>query len=191
MTTILAFNGVHTAGKSTFGKRLAQETGIPYLSEVAQQLIDDEGEDWGDEGDHAFQHRIHQREAARDRDILRDGYDAVIVETWHPGNIAHSREVADAGLPERQEEYVDVLLEHADVDVHAMFIDIPLEEIWERSSHFDHGDEDILEFYGTVRDNHFDVYETTEIPHTVVRNDSDIDDAYATIRDTAYEVLER
>lgn len=164
---IFALNGVHTAGKSTFGELVDQETELDYHSEIAQMLIDEHDEDWGDEGDHAFQETIHQYEAQRDREFLHQD-DDVVIETWHTGNLAHSMENADDSLVQEQREYLEQLTDRDDTEIYALFFDIPLETIWDRSPHFEQGNEEILDFYDQVKNNHFQLYESFDIEYTVI-----------------------
>ncbi len=190
--SILALNGVHTAGKSSLGEMLEEREGLNYFPEVAQKLIDEEGADWGEEGDHAFQSAIHEEEASRDRDILDGDLDHAVVETWHFGNLAHSMETAREGLVRDQNEYIQVVSEETDTDIYAVFFNMPLENIWNRSPHFEEGDDEILDFYDRVRDNHFQIYSEHGIEHVVIENDEKgLEEAYSQVRDFAYEVLEQ
>lgn len=186
--TIIALNGVHTAGKSTLGERLRDTDGFNYYTEIAQQLIDEEEADWGEEGDNAFQSAIHERETCRDRDILQRNIDHALIETWHFGNIAHSMETAEPELVEEQQEYVQTLSEHSDVQHYAVFLDMPLEKIWERSPHFEHGDQDALAFYDAVKENHFQLYDEHDVEYIVVENNDSLDDAYEQVKEFVYEV---
>lgn len=189
--TILALNGVHTAGKSTLGEMLEAREGLNYFPEIAQRLINEEGSDWGEEGTHDFQEAIHVNEAARDRELLTDNIDHAVIETWHPGCLAHSMENAEQDLVDEQEEYLEIFDEHSGVDIYAVFLNMPLENIWERSPHFEEGDDDVINFYDEVRDNHFQIYEKHGIEYIEVENDGDFEEAYETVRDFAYEVLEQ
>jgi thymidylate kinase len=190
MTTILALNGVHTAGKSTLGEMLRDEEGFNYYSEIAQKLINEKEADWGDEGDHAFQTAINEGETRRDRQLLQEGEDHAVIETWHFGNAAHSIETAREELVEEQKEYIRVLDENTDAEVYAVFLDMPLERIWDRSPHFEHGDEEIIDFNDDVRENHFELYEEHDVEYIVVENDGNLDNAYKEVQKFAYEVLE-
>lgn len=186
--TIIALNGVHTAGKSTLGEMLEEDLGVNYHSEVAQKLIDEEGADWGDEGDYEFQKAIHEGETDRDiQEVMK--HDHAVIETWHFGNVAHSMETAP-DLVEEQQEYLEVLTEHTDAEVYAVFLDMPLQDIWDRSPHFDHGDEEIIRFYDNVRENHFDLYEEHGIEYMVVENDGSLDEAYEEVQRFTQEVLQ-
>ncbi|MCJ7428780.1 MAG: hypothetical protein MUP66_00140 [Candidatus Nanohaloarchaeota archaeon QJJ-5] len=164
---IFALNGVHTAGKSTFGEMIDERTDLEYHSEIAQMLIDEHDEDWGEEGDHAFQEKIHQYETHRDREIFQHD-DDVAIETWHTGNLAHSIENAGDDLVEAQREYLEQVTEQDDTEVYALFFDIPLETIWDRSPHFEEGNEEIIAFYDQVRQNHFDLYDEFDIDYEVI-----------------------
>ena len=174
---IFALNGVHTAGKSSVGTKLGEETEIPYHSEIAQMLIDEHDEDWGEEGDHAFQETIHQYETHRDRDLLEQDHD-VAIETWHTGNLAHSIENAGDALVEDQKEYLEQVTEHEDTEVYALFFDIPLETIWDRSPHFEDGNKQIIEFYDQVRENHFALYEEFDIEYEVIDSTASVQKTY-------------
>jgi thymidylate kinase len=187
--TLIALNGVHTAGKSTLGEMLEEDLGVNYYSEVAQKLIDEEGADWGDEGDYAFQKAIHEKETSRDIQDILSNQEHAVIETWHFGNLAHSKETAPS-LVEEQEEYVNVLEEHTDAGIYIVFLDMPLERIWNRSPHFEEGNEEILEFYDDVRDNHFELYEEHNVEYIVVENDGGLDDAYEEVRRFTQQVLD-
>lgn len=189
--SILALNGVHTAGKSSLGEMLEEREGFNYFPEVAQKLIDEEGADWGDEGDHLFQAAIHEEETSRDRELLQDEIDHAVVETWHFGNIAHSMETARENLVNEQNEYLRVINNETDTDIYAVFFNMSLERIWDRSPHFDEGDEEIIEFYDDVRDNHFQIYSDHSVNYVVIENEEGIEEAYRQVRDFAYEVLEQ
>lgn len=190
MDKVLALNGVHTAGKSSLGEMLEERDGFNYFSEIAQKIIDEEGNDWGEAGSHEFQEAIHINEASRDRELLTDDNDHAVIETWHPGCLAHSMENADQSLVDEQNEYLEVLDQHSDVDIYAVFLNMPLENIWERSPHFEEGDEEILEFYDDVRENHFEIYDRHGIDYIVIDNDGGLEEAYEQVREFAYEVFE-
>ncbi len=186
---ILALNGVHAAGKSTMGERLEKE-GFNYLSETAQKLIE-EGEDWGKDGDHEFQQTIHETETGKDKEILESDKTHAVIETWHFGNIAHSMEIARSELVEEQKEYLERLKKNLDVEMYAIFLDMPTEKIWERSPHFEEGDEEVIDFYDNVRDNHFEIYDEFDIQYLVVENGGDLDEAYEDVREYANKVIDK
>lgn len=188
-TKFLAINGVHTAGKSTMGEMLREKEGFNYRPEIAQRLIDEGEENWADEGDHAFQVAIHDFETDRDRRFLRNGINHVVIETWHFGNMAHSIETARESLVKEQKEYYCVLTDRI-ADAYAIFLDMPLEKIWVRSPRFERGNDDIIEFYESIRENHFRIYEEQDVDYTIVENDGSLRKAYEEVREFAYEVLD-
>lgn len=186
---ILALNGVHAAGKSTIGERLDEEE-FNFLLETAQKLINEEGGKWGKEGDNEFQQSIHKKEISRDKKILCGGTPHFVIETWHFGNIAHSMETAELELIEEQKEYLGQLKNDPGVEMYAVFLDMPLENIWERSPHFKEGDDDVIDFYDNVRENHFEIYDEFDIPYRVVENEGSLDEAYQNVREYASKVID-
>lgn len=192
MVNILALNGVHTAGKSTIGEMMQEREDIDYRKEVAQKLIEEDGEDWGDESDTAFQRRIFEEESERDDQILSEKgeNDLVVVETWHYGEIAHDIEVADQDLVSEHMNYLEGLHQRDDVDIFAAFLDMPLENIWDRSDHFERGNDEIIDFYDRVRANHFELYENFQTSTVEVNNeDGDLEGAYENILNFSYEEI--
>lgn len=192
MVNILALNGVHTAGKSTIGEMMQEREGIDYRREVAQKLIEEDGEDWGDESDTEFQRRIFEEESERDEQILseKEDDDLVVVETWHYGEIAHDIEIADQNLVSEHIDYLEGLHQRDDVDIFAAFVDMPLENIWDRSDHFERGNDEIIDFYERVRTNHFELYDDFNTDVVEVSNENgNLEDSYQNILNFSYEEI--
>ena len=89
--SMLVLVGPHGAGKTTMGRRLAEELGIPFHEEIGRFLR--EKALARDIRAHAmatqeeFDERVIRLEIERD---LAWGRGARIVETWHPGNLAYA-----------------------------------------------------------------------------------------------------
>ena len=86
---IFSLTGIHSSGKTTIGTLLAQE-GFSYHPEIAAMLIE-RGEARWIEGStvstEEFQRSIMQEELRRETAALSTGVH--VVETFHPGNLAH------------------------------------------------------------------------------------------------------
>lgn len=168
VTKFLVLNGPHAAGKTSLREQL-DALGYHTAPEIAQVLIDERGYAWGDEGTSTFQRVIFERERKRDRQLLSSGVDSVI-ETWHVGNIAHSEEVATQSLTQRQRRYLERILANEDLKVKALFLQVPIAEIPERSSHVDAADTDTLDFYREISANILEVYDAFGIDYDVIEN---------------------
>ncbi|MCJ7478609.1 MAG: hypothetical protein MUP63_00330 [Candidatus Nanohaloarchaeota archaeon QJJ-7] len=169
MKRFLILNGVHTAGKTSVGRYL-EECGFTYQSEMATQLIESEGYDAGKDADHEFQKEIYKRERERDRDLLESEMNSII-ETWHIGNIAHSREVSEDGLVEEHQDYLGRLQEREDLQIAAIYINISVTEIMNRTDFFSQDEkEEVEDFFDSIHQNIMELYETYDIPHVKVDN---------------------
>lgn len=164
----LVLNGVHTAGKTTAGEFLAEE-GYDFRPEIAARLMEREGFEGSRSGTEEFQRLVHEREVDRERRLLSAGRDAVI-ETWHTGCIAHTREVVGNDLAARQRERLEAVLRRPDVEVTALYISVPPEVVPERSDRFDESDEEIVDFYARVGENIRELYRECEIPYVEIEN---------------------
>lgn len=186
-TQFLVLNGIHTAGKTTIGSHLADE-GYDYYPEIAAQLIEQEGFAGSTSGTDQFQRTVYERECERDARLLDEGRNAVI-ETWHPGTIAHAMEVASRELVERMQNHLEETLSRTDVEVTAVFLSVPPERIPERSDRFDEADADVIDFYERVRDNTKAVYCEYDIPHVEVETDGDVETAKQRVRSLTEDVF--
>jgi len=187
VTRFLVLNGIHTAGKTTIGRYLEDE-GYDYRPEIAAQLIEQEEFTGSTAGTEKFQRTVYERECERDTRLVDAGQSAVI-ETWHPGSIAHAMEVASRQLVERMEQYLVEMLDRPDVEVTAVFLSVPPERIPERSDRFDEDDPEVVEFYESVRDNTKAVYREYGIPYVEVETDGDLGAAKERVRSLADELL--
>lgn len=164
----LAVNGPHASGKSTILQHL-ETNGFETRREIASLLIDQHGYDWGRHGNSAFQEEIFDREVDRDNRLLA-AKESVAIETWHFGNIAHCMEVASSDLVKRQRTHLSTICEGDDIEIAALYLSIPFEEIANRSPHVDSGDQETQKFYQRIERHIFALYEEYEIERLVVDN---------------------
>ncbi|MFH1473603.1 MAG: AAA family ATPase [Candidatus Aenigmatarchaeota archaeon] len=162
--------GTHTSGKSTIGSRL-KEVGYLFLPEIAEKLTK-EGHTAGIKSSGYFQSKVMEEEFKRDDNYL-GSTDPVFPETWHIGNIAHamekSKEVADIYMKKFKERLNNY-------EVHAIFLDVPLEEIPKRTKYYlNESPEDVISFYKKVYDNQNFVLESLGIPFTIVDSSRSIE----------------
>jgi thymidylate kinase len=144
---VIVLNGVHTAGKSTVGTRLAAH-GLPYYPEIADWLIETWGFSGSLTGTERFQREVHAAECVRDRVVLAER--TCVVETWHPGNLAHTMAMGASRLATTQRSHLQQLADRGDVRIVGLFLDIPVDRIPERSDRFDQDDREALQFYREV-----------------------------------------
>jgi hypothetical protein len=82
--------GHHGVGKTTTGRALAAQLGVPFHEEIGRLLAEDPSWRAGDGGvelaQPAFDDEVFRRELARDAQAPK----LRIVETWHPGNLAYA-----------------------------------------------------------------------------------------------------
>lgn len=91
-TMTLVMIGPHAAGKTTLGRALAAQLGVPFDDELGARLRSEAQEQ--DPAAHAlrqqqlFDQTVQRQELARDRQTVGPR----VVETWHPGNAAYALE---------------------------------------------------------------------------------------------------
>lgn len=90
---IVVLVGPHGAGKTTFGRHLARQTGWPFHDEIGKALAQDPKfrpkERTAADRQPDFDLEVYTREVARDVAFEAEHRDSVrVVETWHPGNLA-------------------------------------------------------------------------------------------------------
>jgi hypothetical protein len=87
----IALVGPHGAGKTTCGKALAEQLGLPFAPEIGRLLSQDLSWRAADSDatrpQLAFDREVLNREIARD--AVGCGTQARVIETWHPGNLAY------------------------------------------------------------------------------------------------------
>jgi len=190
MSNFLILNGAHKAGKTTIGE-LLEEKGFNFQREIAKDVINETNYGWAEEGGHDFQREVHSREVRRDQDLLETGRDHVI-ETWHTGNIAHSEQTADSALVEDQKQYLNDLLSLDNFEAYAIFLDMPLEKIWERSPDYSEEDDEVIDFYEDVAPRMIEIYEEHSIDYRIVDNSANSPQrAFDEVLDYAKEVVDR
>ena len=85
---VVALIGLPASGKTQVGKSLGK-AGFDYQPEIAEELIF-QGFVAGESADTRFDSEVMEKEFARDRKLL-DAYDiTLVIETWHPGNLAYA-----------------------------------------------------------------------------------------------------
>jgi len=141
--TLTVLNGVHAAGKTTVGERLAGPD-RPFHGETTDRLID---AGYDSTALDEFQRVAFAHERARDRAFREAGRD-VLVEQWHLGNVAYSRNwpESDRIAAEQERRLADAL---DAFDVSAVFLDLDPDRIWERSDLFAPGNEPAQWFEAT------------------------------------------
>ena len=81
--------GPHSAGKTTVGRRLSAELGIPFHEELGKQMrleaLSKDQDAHAMAPQNVFDELVTLREIERDRKWVEGPR---IVETWHPGNLA-------------------------------------------------------------------------------------------------------
>ncbi len=165
MTKVYCLNGVHTSGKSVVGKEL-QKRGYYVLEESAKTLIDQGNNPFGKgklSGDR-FQRTVMEMEFERESEIAEN----TVIETYHPGNIAHCMLVANRDtLTEYERRFSDILERR---ELLAVYLQIPFEEIEKRSKLFPKVTLEIVEFYKKLEGQLFSIYSRFGIPYTIVNN---------------------
>ena len=99
--------GPHGVGKTSLGRALAKELGIPFHDEIGWRLANDpafrSSVTHASDAQDRFDEEVFRLELARDRDFRRPR----IVESWHPGNLAYaacrSPAVVERFLPQIEE----------------------------------------------------------------------------------------
>lgn len=88
----IALVGPHGAGKTTSGRALAEQLGLPFAPEIGRLLSEDLA--WRPSGSDATRPQLAFDREVLDREVRRDGTarrdQARVVETWHPGNLAYA-----------------------------------------------------------------------------------------------------
>lgn len=88
MKMIIVLSGIHSSGKSTLGRSLGEQ-GYAYVLEIVERFIE-QGITTGVKAEPTLDEMIMEAEFQRDKYLFRSARDPIIVETWHPGNIAYA-----------------------------------------------------------------------------------------------------
>lgn len=164
-STFLVLTGVHSAGKTSVAEYL-HDQGLRVEFEIPQKFVEAGRYEFTTDTSTSFQEAVFEEERDRDRGLLREGANAVIV-SWHVAEIAHSLEKAPSDLVDRQKSYVDELLDEGQVDVRGVHLSVSNEEMRRRSP-TDEGT--LYGYYDSIRENIFDLYEEFGIEYRVVEN---------------------
>lgn len=165
---VLVITGPHAAGKSTILQHL-DTNGFETRQEVASLLIEQHGYEWGRHGDAAFQEEIFRAEVERDKRLLATEA-SVVIETWHFGNIAHCMEVASSDLVKRQNAYLSALRNRDDIEIAALHVSIPFEDMVDRSPYVSAEDQETKNFYRRIECHILMLYEEYGIEYRTLDN---------------------
>lgn len=115
--SLIVITGIPLSGKTVVGRYLGEFADIRYLPAITAEL---EGEIPPSEldADEAFDERVMFKEMERDQRIraLLQEYQYVVVEQWHPGNLAFAR-LRSPSIAEKYEEVLRERLQWFDVQV--------------------------------------------------------------------------
>lgn len=170
MTKIVCLNGIHTSGKTTVGREL-RKMGYPFFEEIGTELIQKGYAPGISEGrlpDDAFQRMVMDAEIRRDGEITGNA----IVETYHPGDIAHCHLLAGRNTTEEYERYFALALKS--IELQAVYLAIPLQAVASRSRIFAEITPELLDFFRRLEEKIFETYERYGIRYTVVPSDRPI-----------------
>jgi len=188
--TIISLLGIHTAGKTSIGQRLAL-LGIPYHFEIGNDLI--KRVDFTSPGAvEWFDREILKREVERDKAFLQDGVSVVGVETWHVGNAAYAK----IRTPHLMERYQDLFQNHfPKYNPLFFFLDISEETFRQRANKpVPLGvEEDVFVFYQKIKENILSLFEEHSIDHHVIDANQRMDKVVEDISDilASHEILPR
>jgi len=179
MKQIIVLNGVHQAGKSTMGARLAGAfPGFSFYGELGADVRSRIG---GSPTDHdeGFDREVIRVECARDRLLLGTAI-VPIVETWHIGNMAYALERSPrlGSLYERL-----VRRKMAVFHPFVILIDITEEVFAERSaSKYDQKTTMALwRFYEAIRRNLLNIYARFKIRSAVISAQDTVGATYSVL----------
>lgn len=180
MATVICLNGIHTSGKTSVGEAL-KRMGYCFYDEIATKLIrEGHAPNLGSgllPGD-AFQRKVMELEIRRDAELK--GKNAV-VETYHPGNIAHCRLLARDETTQKYSAYFKKMLDS--FDVQAVYLRIPTELVVDRSKIFKSFTANVSSFFSRLENEMFEVYRQYGIKYTVVTNDCPIQDTMLRVKE--------
>ncbi len=170
--TIVCLLGIHASGKTTVGQKLRLR-GLPYYPEIGNELIQTVNFS-SPEAVEQFDREIMKRELARDDSFLSEGVGAVVVETWHIGNIAY----AQIRTPSVASEYKALLKEQLlQCDPLFFFLDISEETFRERANELiPLGIEaDRFIFYQTIKNNILSLFKEYDIGYYSIDANQDME----------------
>lgn len=164
-STVFVLNGIHAAGKSTVGAFL-RTNGHDYCEEIADGLLEQDRFNGSHLGTRQFQHRVFNRERHRDQEILDGG--TKVIETWHPGNIAHAHALGHDQVAAKEHRYFQRVMTQENLIIVPIYLDIPIESMWDRSDRFEKEDRKIQQFYLDISDRIRRVYERYNLDYIVI-----------------------
>lgn len=122
--------GIHTAGKTTIGRKLA-EHGFLFFDEAAKQIARQQLKNrklpW--EFQPSFDEKVIVNEVKRDEVVLNQSQN-VFLETWHFGNLAYAR-LRSPDIARRYQEDLRPLI--TSVAPRVYWLDVPVRVIQARS----------------------------------------------------------
>lgn len=163
MSRLVVLSGINCTGKTTLGKFL-EKKGFrfePQMGEVVSKKFDRGAGIFAREG---FDKLVMEYEFKRDSKLLK-AKEPIVVESWHPDNIAHAR-IRAPGVAkiyaQRFREQVRLF------DVLVIYLDLDPKIIFSRTTYLPNLRERVLTFYKKLRINIISILEEFSLERKVI-----------------------
>jgi len=160
MKTIIVLSGIPTSGKTTIG-RLLEQKGYFYVPEIVEQFIK-QGMTTGVDANSILDEMIMEAELQRDKRLFSLKKNPLIIETWHPGNIAY----ACLRNPSIAEQYRQIFGKIAKYNkIYGIYLNIPFGTFWKRTGKYKKEDcQRIVAFFKRWQNEIVNCYEEFRVP---------------------------
>jgi len=140
---IIVLSGIPSSGKTTIGK-LLNKKGYFYVPEIAEQLIK-KGVTTGVDANPMLDKTIMEVELQRDKYLFSLNKNLLVIETWHPGNIAYAC-LRNPPIAKQYKQIFQKILKYH--KVFGIYLNIPLDIFWKRTVKYKRdGRQEIVMFF--------------------------------------------